>query len=312
MASPGEPTPETLANPLWRFFVATRPAFLSVTLVGCLLGLTSAHRSGLQIAWLSACIGTLFALISHAGVNVLNDYFDARNGADALNTHRVYPFTGGSRCIQNGVLSARATKIFALTLLGSVIPAGIWLSLQSGAGLLVIGLCGLLVGWSYSAPPLQLVNRGWGEIAIVSAWSLVVIGTDYVQRQRFDFAPLATSIAFALLAADILYINQFPDVEADALAGKRTLVVRLGPQRARWGYGMIACLSGFWIIYCVVSGRFPLAALASLCPLGLSAAAQHSLWSNAARPGKLKNAIKMTIVVALSHGAILCAVMLWG
>ena len=98
-------------------------------------------------------------LIAHAGVNVLNDYFDAQNSTDAAITERVFPFTGGSRFIQNGMLTPRATGAFGCLLLGLVVPAGLWLAAHSGAGLIGIGLGGLFVGWAYSAPPVQLVSR---------------------------------------------------------------------------------------------------------------------------------------------------------
>ena len=128
MSAAVEPTPAALANPLLRYFAATRPPFLSVTLVGCLVGLASAHAGGVRIDALTAILTVLFALMAHAGVNVLNDYFDDRNGTDAANSERVFPFTGGSRFIQNGVLTRRATGVFGYLLLLAVIPAGLWLA----------------------------------------------------------------------------------------------------------------------------------------------------------------------------------------
>jgi len=221
-----EPTPAAMSNPWLRYFAATRPAFLSVTFVGCLLGLAGAQLDHIPIDPLKAIVTILFALMAHAGVNVLNDYFDAQNGTDAANTERVFPFTGGSRFIQNGILTERATGMFGYLLLALVVPAGLWLAARSGPGLIGIGLGGLLVGWAYSAPPLQLVSRGLGEVAITAGWLLVVSGTDFVQRHGLSFTPVAAGLGFSLLVANVLYINQFPDLKADALAGKRTMVVR--------------------------------------------------------------------------------------
>ncbi|HEX8989987.1 MAG TPA: prenyltransferase, partial [Rhodocyclaceae bacterium] len=231
MTAPLEPSLAALPNPLLRYFAATRPAFLSVTFVGCLLGLASAAASGVGIDAATATLTLFFALVAHAAVNVLNDYFDAQNGTDAANLDRIFPFTGGSRFIQNGVISLAATGIFGYALLLSVIPAGLWLTAHSAPGLLLIGVCGLLVGWGYSAPPLHAVSRGFGEFSVTAGWVLIVVGTDFVQRRGFAFAPLAAGLGFALLVANVLYINQFPDARADAKAGKRTLVVRLGPAR---------------------------------------------------------------------------------
>jgi len=90
-----EPTVEAFRNPLVRLFAATRPAFLSVTLVGCVLGLASAHAGGVALDPASAILTLVFALVAHAGINVLNDYYDALNGTDAANTERRFPFTAG-------------------------------------------------------------------------------------------------------------------------------------------------------------------------------------------------------------------------
>jgi 1,4-dihydroxy-2-naphthoate polyprenyltransferase len=304
-----EPTPAAFPNRLALYLAATRPPFLSVTFVGCLLGLASAHFGGVPIRTTTALITVFFALLAHAGVNVLNDYFDAQNGTDAANTERVFPFTGGSRFIQNGVLTQRATGWFGFLLLAAVVPAGLWLAWLSGPALIGIGLLGLIVGWAYSAPPFQLVSRGLGEIAITCAWVLVVVGTDFVQRHALSFTPLAAGLGFALLVANVLYINQFPDMKADAIAGKRTVVVRLGASAARYGYGVLAAGCGIWVVAMVIEGALPKWALLSLLPLGVSVGALRILWANAARPSGLAPAIKMTILAAVAHGAVLVGVM---
>jgi 1,4-dihydroxy-2-naphthoate octaprenyltransferase len=305
MAKPLEPTLEALHNPILRYFAATRPAFLSVTFVGCLLGLATAAHSGIAIGPALATVTLFFALVAHAGANVINDYYDAISGCDAANTERQFPFTGGSRFIQNGVLSQRATGLFGYALLAAVIPAGLWLTAVSDRGLMLIGLAGLAVGWAYSAPPLKLQSRGMGEFAITAGWLLVVVGSDFVQRHGFSFTPVAAGLGFALLVANVLYINQFPDVKADAQAGKRTIVVRLGTGPARWGYALIAVLAYGWPLLMVLAGRLPALALLSLLPAAASIAAARLLWPNAARPGELVPGLKLTILSASAHGLLL-------
>jgi 1,4-dihydroxy-2-naphthoate octaprenyltransferase len=290
---------------LLRYFAATRPAFLSVTFVGVLLGLASAMAAGIQLDPASATLTMFFALVAHAGANVINDYYDARSGCDAANTDRVFPFTGGSRFIQNGVLTLRAIGVFGYGLLGAVIPAGLWLTAHSAAGLIWIGLAGLAVGLAYSAPPLKLQSRGLGEFGITAGWLLVVIGSDFVQRHGFDFAPVAAGLGFALLVANVLYINQFPDIRADAIAGKRTLVVRLGAQHARYGYALIALLCYGWVIAMVATGHLPPLALISLLGAVPSFIALRELWRHAAVPPRLTLAIKLTIMAAVLHGLLL-------
>ena len=309
MQKSAEPSLATLPNPVHRYFAATRPAFLSMTFFGCLLGLASAAHDGVRLDIPAALVTLLFALVAHAGANVLNDYFDATNGTDACNTDRIFPFTGGSRFIQNGVLSLRAVGIFGYALMASVIPAGLWLTLHSAPGLLLIGLLGLLAGWSYSAPPLKLASRGLGEGAVALGWLLIVVGSDFVQRRGFEFAPIANGLCFALLSANLLYINQFPDLRADAQAGKRTLVVRLGALRGRWGYVFLAASAYGWIVLAIVVGWLPPPAALAMLPAVLSVLAARQLWMHAATPQRLAPAIRLTILSVIAHSVVMTVVL---
>jgi 1,4-dihydroxy-2-naphthoate octaprenyltransferase len=301
-----EPTLAAYRNPLARYFAATRPAFLGVTLVGCLLGLAAAFADGVALRAPTAFLTLAFALVAHAGINVLNDYYDALNGSDAANAERRFPYTGGSRFIQNGVLSLRATRLFGYGLLAAVVPAGLWLAQHSAPGLLGIGLAGLAIGWAYSAPPLKLMSRGLGEVAVACGWLIVVLGADYVQRGAFSATPLAAGLSYALHVANLLFINQFPDVKADAAAGKRNLVVRLGPERARWLYPLILAAACLWLIGAVLAGALPALALAALVSAFPAIVAARLLLAQARRPEALDPAIRATIGAAMLHGAVLC------
>ncbi|THF65039.1 prenyltransferase [Pseudothauera rhizosphaerae] len=304
-AAAAEPTPARFRNPLARAFAATRPAFLSVTLVACLLGLAVAHGSGVALDPLTAVATVLLALLAHAGGNVINDYHDRR--ADALNDGRLFPYTGGSRFIQNGVLSARQTAQLGYGLLAAAALGGLWLAWVSGPGLLAIGAAGLLVAWAYSAPPLHLVGRGLGEPCIVAAWLLVVAGSDYVQRGAFSVLPFVAGLSYALLVANLLYINQFPDHAGDAAAGKRTLVVRLGPQAAKWGYLVIALLAYIWLVLMVERNLLPQKAAAAALTLVISFHAARGLLADAEAPQALGAPIRQTIAAACLHGLVLAA-----
>ncbi|HZX30204.1 MAG TPA: prenyltransferase, partial [Rhodocyclaceae bacterium] len=81
--TPSEPSPLLFSNSFARYFAATRPAFLSVTLAGALIGLATVSADGVAIDIAKAFLTVLFALVAHAGANVVNDYHDALNGSDA-------------------------------------------------------------------------------------------------------------------------------------------------------------------------------------------------------------------------------------
>lgn len=311
-ARPGEPSPQRFASAPLLYLAATRPAFLTVTLAGCLIGLAAAHADGVAVDATRAVVTILFALLAHAGANVINDYHDALNGTDAANVERIFPFTGGSRFIQNGVLTVRATAAFGYALLGLVVPAGLWLAAGSGPGLIAIGLVGLVLAWAYSAPPLKLVSRGLGEFAIATCWLLVVVGADYTQRGAFAGTPFAAGLSFALLVANLLYINQFPDRAADAAVGKATLVVRLGADTAKWGYLAIALVAYGWLVLQIGRNNLPQACGAAALTLVLSFHAARILREHASEPAALAPAIKLTIAATNLHGFLLAASLAFG
>jgi len=300
-----EPNLNNMANPVLRYLMATRPAFLMVTLFAGLIGLASAYADGVQINLLTAGTSLLFGLVAHAGINVLNDYYDALNGTDDANNERIFPFTGGSRFIQNGVLSRLETAIFGGILMLLVVVAGIWLMLVSDAALLWIGAAGLFIGWAYSAPPFKLNSRGLGEIGVWAGFALIAIGSDVVQRGAFSIKPLIAVASYALLVTDLLFINQFPDEKADGIAGKRHWVVRLGHHKARWLYAVIAAAAYLWLAAAVWVGALPRLALLALASAALSLQAARTLIQHSATPSSLTPAIQQTIAAAALHGLLL-------
>jgi 1,4-dihydroxy-2-naphthoate octaprenyltransferase len=273
--------------------------------MACLIGLATARHDGIALNPELGAVTLLFALLAHAGVNVLNDYYDALNGTDAQNTERIFPFTGGSRFIQNGVLTLAQTRSFGFGLMFAVALAGLWLMLRSALQLSYVGLAGLFIGWAYSAPPFRLNSRGLGELCVMAGFLLVTVGCDFVQRKGFSAAPFVAGLSYALLVANLLYINQFPDRKADAAAGKRHWVARLEVQHARWGYVLIAALAYAWLLSSVALGWLPMFALLAVFALPLSVKAAGLLLQHAAQPQQLGGAIKLTIAAMMMHGAFL-------
>jgi 1,4-dihydroxy-2-naphthoate octaprenyltransferase len=292
----------------WRLvWQMIRPGFLVVTAVACLLGFATAAASGGGFSAAKAVATLVLALVVHAAANVLNDYHDALNGADDANHQGIFPFTGGARLIQRGKVSVQDTYRLAQTLLVLWVPAGIVLAVFSGGGLVGVGLAGLLLAWAYSAPPLQLMARGLGELAVSMAWGLVVVGADYVQRGQFFVVAVVVAMGYALLVANILVVNGFPDALSDALVGKATLVVRLGPAAAAWAYLGVAALAHSWLVAGVWLQITPAAALWGLLSLPLSLLAAGQLLRYARQPGQLRPAIVLSISATVVHGLAIAA-----
>ncbi|WP_298613500.1 prenyltransferase [uncultured Thiothrix sp.] len=304
---PQEPSLALLQqSPLVRYSLATRPAFLLASLMPVCVGTAAAIYQGYVFQVGLFALSLLAILLIHAGVNVINDYYDEQNGTDRLNTERLYPFTGGSRFIQNQVLSAEQTFAFAWSLLGTAILLGLLLVWQTGLDLLWIGLAGCLIGWGYSAPPLQLNSRGLGEPAVaISIGVLAPLGAWYVQTSDLAEYPSLIGLPLGLLAMNILLINQFPDAKADAASGKHHWVVRFGVQTAAWIYLSNVLLAGLILICLVIFGCLPSLALVSALPLGLSLSAAFLLKRYAVQTERLVPAIKMTIASVILHGCLL-------
>lgn len=311
MTQPLEPTLELFANPVARYVAATRPPFLTASLMACLLGLAAAWHSDLVFDIPLALVTALFALLAHAGVNVLNDYYDSLNGTDAQNTERIFPFTGGSRFIQNGVMTQNEMRNYGFALMACVAAAGLWLMARSAPQLLYVGLAGLFIGWAYSAPPFRLNSRGLGELCVAAGFLAITVGTDFVQRKGFSAEPFIAGVSYALLVANLLYINQFPDRTADTAAGKLHWVARLDVGKARWGYVLIVALSYIWVLLSVVLGWLPLWALVAFLALPLSVKAARQLFRHAAQPQQLGDAIKATIGAMMVHGTLLSLAMIF-
>ena len=287
-----------------------RPGFLAITAVGCLVGIASAQVAG-GVDAARALLTLLLALMLHAAANMLNDHADALNGADEANTQGLFPFTGGSRLVQGGAVQARDMRNLALVLLALTVPGGLWLALHSGPALLLVGLAGMLLGWAYSMPPLALMSRGLGELAVGLAWGLMVVGADYVQRGQLALAPVAAGGSYALMIANILIANGFPDAQPDARVGKRTLVVRLTPERAAWLYLALALVAHGGVVVLVAVGVLPASVLWALASLPLSLGGGVQLLRHAHSPARLRLALVLGIAAAVLHGLGLAAGFWW-
>lgn len=208
-------------------------ASLLSVVVGSSYGALQAGRLDLYVALLA-----LFTIACmHASFNVFNDVFDELNGTDRGNSRRLYPFTGGSRFIQNGILSVQQMRRWASLLLFVAVLLGSLLLIELGPHILIFGLLGIALGFFYSAPPVQLAARGLGEFAVATGFGLLpVTGAAWIQYGMFDLQTLLLSIPVSCWVANILIINELPDTQADASAGKRTLVVRLGAATTRHLY----------------------------------------------------------------------------
>ncbi len=250
---------------------ALRAPFFSATLIPVFLGTAIAfYETGIFHFWPFA-FTTIAMVFIHAGVNLANDYFDGKSGADALNTNPT-PFSGGSRVIQDGIIPAHHIKYAFLVCLTIGSAMGLYLnSITPGNGVFILGILGIGIGLFYSAPPLAASYKRFGELFVAIGFGpLIVVGASLVQTHAFSWVALAASLPMALLIAGVLFLNQFPDAEADTKAGKRNWVNTLGKQKS---VGILAAgiiLSFLLTLAFIAGGWFPAWALATLAMVPLS------------------------------------------
>lgn len=311
MKTQAEPLIDSFPNPLAKYFAATRPPFILATIVPILLGFAYTRYQGYEIHWSVFFLVLLAGIFLHAGVNVLNDYYDDLNGTDAANEERIYPFTGGSRFIQNDVLTREQMRNFGVSLIVMVMIIGLYLVMHTGLLLFFLGLFGILIGWAYSAPPFRLNSRGLGELTVLTGFGLLPFGAWLTQTGTPSLSVLLIALPLGLLTSNLLYINQYPDRKADIYAKKMHWVARLPTHVSRWGYWLIAGLAWVLIPLYIYQGLLPQLSWISMLPVVLSFSAGKELLQNSDHPQRLEKAIKMTLLAMLLHGVLLIVSLLF-
>lgn len=231
--SSNPPAPPTSGIGLW--IRTLRAPFLTASGMPVLLGAFAASWHAGVFAFDRFLLTLGAVLCVHAGANIANDYYDYVTGADTMNPEPT-PFSGGSRVIQDGLVSARASLALSIAFLATGFVMGLILnSMIPGNKVILLGIAGILCGFLYSAVPAKLSYRGLGEIVIFVAFGpLTVMGAYLCQAGRLNLFSFLISIFAGLLVLAILLVNEVLDLEWDSKAGKRTLAVRLGQGRAYW------------------------------------------------------------------------------
>jgi 1,4-dihydroxy-2-naphthoate octaprenyltransferase len=205
----------------------------------------------------------------HLGANLINDYYDSF-GSDPLNRNFT-PFSGGSRVIQDRRMTPGQVQTLAYLLFALGVGCGLLLIFQGRPWVAVIGLLGLGAALGYSASPVQLMSGGLGEIIIFLAFGpLLTWGAYYVQTGKLSLVGAAVSLPLAFLITAIIWINEFPDLEADLAADKHHLVARLGLNTSRWVYAALMAAPFLSLFVLIEIFHLPDLIIAALLPLPLA------------------------------------------
>ncbi|TYP57838.1 prenyltransferase [Thermosediminibacter litoriperuensis] len=168
------------------------------------------------------------------GKNAVNEFVDYESGVDTYVTpDKRTPFSGGKKVIVDGILSLSEVKVIATVTMIIAGLVGIYVVFAREPEVLWIGVAGFVIAVFYSLPPAKLCYRGFGEFAVgLTFGPLVLCGTYLVQTHNISLEAVLSSLILGLLIANVLWINQFPDYEADLRGQKRNWVVRMGKKKA--------------------------------------------------------------------------------
>lgn len=208
--------------------MAARPRTLPAAIAPVLVGTAAAVQWAGELprwgAFLAALVGSIFIQI---GTNLANDYSDAKRGADTADR------LGPVRVTASGLVTPRRVMTATWIAFGVAVACGIYLTTVAGWVILLIGVLSIAAGVLYTGGPRPYGYEGFGEVFVFLFFGLVAVnGSYYVQLEELDALPLGLSISIGFLASAIIVVNNVRDVETDRRAGKNTLAVRIGRERA--------------------------------------------------------------------------------
>lgn len=297
---------------LWAWLVVTRAPFLTATLMPVLVASAWALSQTGAAPWalfVSALAGA-FAL--HISANTFNDYFDWTSGADPANADYFAAYSGGSRSIELGLITEKALLRLAVASLVVATVVALPVLLARSPGILIFGVAGAALAYFYTAPPVRLsARRGLGELSVLLAFGpLLTAGTAYTLTGDAGPGAYLIGLPIGVLAVAILWVNQFPDMEADAMTGKNHLLVTVGKRAGRWFYLGFVCLAYAGVMALVISGILPSGALLILVGLPLAIYSTLTVFRHYA-DRDLVRASRSTIQLHFISGLLLAAGIAW-
>lgn len=185
-----------------------------------LLGQVMAFNSGRAFNWSHFGLGFLGILLVLIGVELFNEYFDAKDGGDRI-------FSQQAILIPHHFFPLGVSSFFLAFLIG------LYFTFQAGWPILIFSFLGFLAAYFYVGPPFKWAYRGLGELVIALSYGpFMMLGSYYLQTKMINFAPIFVSLICGLSIFCLTILNEIPDFYQDRLIGKRNLVVKLGRRNA--------------------------------------------------------------------------------
>jgi 1,4-dihydroxy-2-naphthoate octaprenyltransferase len=224
-------------TPLRAWWLAARPATLSIAVVPVLVAMALARHDAGAFAWQVALAALVAAILIQIGTNLFNDVGDYERGADG--TDRLGP----PRATSMGWLTPAEVRRAASTSFGLAMVLGAYLVSVGGWPILALGLASVAAGVAYTGGPRPIAYSASGEFFVLAFFGVAATaGTYYLLTGRLTPAALVAGVILGALAAAVLVVNNYRDLDGDRRAGKRTLAVRVGRTATRVEFAALVVL----------------------------------------------------------------------
>ena len=224
------------------WIAASRPRTLPAAIAPVLVGSAAAvyESGGDEFRWGAFAAALLGSVFIQIGTNLVNDYSDAKRGADTVDR------LGPVRVTASGLAAPRSVLVATWVAFALAVAAGAYLATVAGPVILAVGALSILAGVLYTGGPRPYGYAGLGEPFVFVFFGLVAVnGSYYVQLEELAWLPFALSVSVGCLSTAILVVNNIRDIDTDRRAGKRTLAVRVGRRAARGIYAALLVLALF-------------------------------------------------------------------
>lgn len=273
-----------------------RPSFLVLTPVCVFLGLSASITTQLPINYFIVFLVLLGAISAHVSVNTLNEYFDFKSGLDLI-TERTR-FSGGSGALPANPEMAGLILAIGLVSLLVTVSIGIYLVLESGVQILPLGLVGVVLivtytQWLNRSPFICLIAPGLGFGV------LMVVGSYVVLTGAHSPLPWMVSIAPFLLINNLLLLNQYPDITADASVGRNTFPIIFGLKKSNFVYAIFMLVAYASIFLLIITGYLPKQSSIALMPIGFSLYAFNGAINYSSRIGEYPRILAANVAAAI-------------
>ena len=246
---------------------ATRPSFLILTPICIFLGLSSALANECKIELSVFFLVLMGATFAHVSVNTLNEYDDFKSGLD-LKTDKT-AFSGGSGALPENPDMAKSVYILGLVSLLVTITIGLYLIIKYGIQILPFGVVGVMLIISYTQwlnrfPLLCLLAPGLGFGV------LMVVGTHVILNGHHSLLPWLLSLIPFFLINNLLLLNQYPDIKADASVGRNTFPIAFGLKKSNAVYAIFMLATYSLLLFYIFEGYVPKLSIIALFPMAFS------------------------------------------